>query len=163
MGEDQRQAQEALALMQAHQERTTRAARVPGWFYVALFVFSAGATAANDFVDISGGKVIAAAIVVALLVAVVVRLAGGAAPLSLVRGVAPQQSFAPRDKIVFLFAAAVIGWLAARYGAGFGRAIASAIGVPGYPNTVTGLLYGIVATGLFALSQRLVDRRRSGR
>jgi hypothetical protein len=163
MGEDQRQAQEALALMQAHQERTTRAARLPGGFYVAVFVFSAGATAANDFVGISGARVIAGAITVMLLAAVVVRLVGGAAPLSLARGVAATQSFAPRGKFALLFAVAVIGWLAARYGAGFGHAIASAIGVPGYPNTVTGLLYGVVATGLFALSQRLVDGRRPGR
>ncbi|WP_216896314.1 hypothetical protein [Nocardia alni] len=154
--EDRRQAEEALALMRTHQRRTRRATRVPGWYYAAIFVFSAGATAANDFVGIGGAKVIAAAILVALLATLVVRIAGRAAPLSLLRGVAPRQSMAPRDLIAMLFAVAVIGWLIARYGESLSHSIASALGVPGYPNTVAGVLYAAVATGLFALSQRVL-------
>ncbi len=162
---DRRQAEEALALMRTHQQRTRRAARVPGWFYVAMFVFSAGATAANDVVGITGAKVIAAAILVALLATLVVRVVSRAAPLSLARGVAPRGSMAQRDMIAMLFAVVVIGWLIARYGESVGHSIASALGVPGYPNTGAGVLYGAVATGLFALSQRLitVEGQRSDR
>jgi len=154
--EDQRQAREALAVMRTHQERTRRSALVPGWFYVAMFVFSVGATAANDFLDLTGTKVIAAVILVLLVATLVVRFVGGAAPLSLARGVAPRGSFAPRERIALLCAVAVIGWLIARYGEGIGHTIASALGVPGYPHAVTGVLYGALATGLFALGQRLV-------
>lgn len=163
--EDLRQAREALAAIRSQQERTRRAARVPGWFYLATFVFSAGATASNDFVDLSGAKVIAAAILVVLLATLVVRLVGRAAPLSLARGVAPRQAAAPRAMVMLLFAVVVIGWLIARYGESLGHAIASALGVPGYPNTVAGVVYGAAITGLLALSQRLttVGGRGAGR
>jgi hypothetical protein len=45
------------------------------------------------------------------------------------------------------------GWLVARHGA----ALTDHLGA--YPNTVAGLLYGAVFTGLFALSQRLTVAR----
>ncbi|WP_216892443.1 hypothetical protein [Nocardia alni] len=163
MNEDQNQrhAQEALALMTAHQERTRRAARVPGWFYVAMFVFSVAATAANDVVGIGGRKVIGAGVLVLLLATLTVRLFTRSAPLSLVRGVAPRQSSQPRVYIAVLFAAAVLGWLIVRYGTGLAHSLATALGVPGYPNTVAGLLYAAAATGLFALSQQLMARPSS--
>src|SRR5258708_2299105 len=123
--QNQRHAQEALALMKTHQERTRRAARVPGWFYAAMFLFSAAATAANDVVGISGSKVIAAMILVLLLAALTVGLVTRSAPLSLMRGVAPRQSFEPRVFVAVLFATAVLGWLIVRYGDGLARTVAA--------------------------------------
>ncbi|MFI6070122.1 hypothetical protein ACIA5C_00885 [Actinoplanes sp. NPDC051343] len=48
---------------------------------------------------------------------------------------------------------AASGWLVARYGADLTTHLGA------YPNTVAGLIYGVVFTGLFALSQRLSTTR----
>lgn len=152
---EQRQAAEALAMVHEHQERTRRAASVPLWGYAAMFSLSAGGTATNDFVDITGAKVIAALVLVIFAVVVVTTFAGRSAPLSRLRGVQRRQTFAPP---VFLFISVVAGagaWLISRYGTGFAGDIANAVGIRGYPNTVFGVLCGAAFTALFALSQLL--------
>jgi hypothetical protein len=155
--DEQRQAAEALATIRGHQERTRRAARLPWWVYAAMFVLTAGGTAANDFVGLSGAKLIAILVLVALVVVLVTTFAGRSAPLSRLRGVQRRQSFVPS---VFVFVAIVLGlgaWLISRYGTGFAGDVAGAVGLREYPNTVTGVLYGAAFTALFALTQLLIE------
>lgn len=163
--DERRQAAEALATIGAHQERTRRAVRLPWWVYAAIFVLSAGGSAANDFVGLSGAKLLSALVLVGLAVVLVISLVSRSAPLSLVRGVQPRQSFVPW---VFgaVAAVAVLGaWLIAHYGTGFANAIAGGVGLRGYPNTVVGVLYGAAFTALFAATQLLVtgSQRRTSR
>lgn len=162
---EQRQAAKALAMVHEHQERTRRAARIPPWVYAAMFVLSAGATAANDFVDVSGAKLIAALVLVMFVVALAMTFAGRSAPLSRVRGVQRRQSFAPPVFGVILVLAAVGSWLISRYGADLADDIANATGTHDYPNTVLGVLYGAAFTALFALGQLLTTeyQRRTDR
>lgn len=163
--DEQRQAAEALATIRTHQERTRRAARVPWWVYPAMFVLSAGATAANDFVSLSGTKLVAGLILVALVVVLVISFATGSAPLSRVRGVQRRQSFVPWVFGVVVIVAGLGAWLISRYGNGFTHDVAGAVGLRDYPNTVTGVLYGVAFTALFALTQVLIaasQRRTNG-
>jgi hypothetical protein len=154
--EEQRQAAEALATIRGHQERTRRAARLPWWVYAAMFVLTAGGTAANDLVGLSGAKLIAILVLVALVVVLVITFAGRSAPLSRLRGVERRQSFVPWVFVVVAVVAGLTAWLLSRYGTDFEGGIAGAVGMRDYPNTVTGVLYGVVFTSLFALAQLLV-------
>jgi hypothetical protein len=154
-GIDEQRAAEALATIRAHQERTRRAARLPWWAYTAMFGLSAGVTAANDFVRLSGAKLIAILVLVALAVTFVITFADRSAPLSRVRGVAPRQSFVPQVFGAVAILAGLGFWLISHYGTGFADDVASAVGLPNYPNTVAGVLYGAAFTLLFALSQLL--------
>jgi predicted RND superfamily exporter protein len=154
--DEQRQAAETLAAIRAHQERTRRAARLPWWVYAAMFVLTAGGTAANDFVGLSGAKLISILVLVALVVVLVITFVGRSAPLSRLRGVERRQSFVPW---VFVVVAVVVGlgaWLISRYGTDLEGGVAGAVGLRGYPNTVTGVLYGAAFTALFALTQLLI-------
>jgi hypothetical protein len=162
---ERRQAAEALATVRVHQERTRRAARLPWWVYAGMFVLSAGGTAANDFVGLSGAKLIAMVVLVALVIVLVITFAGRSAPLSRLRGVEPRQSFVPWVFGVLVIIVGLGAWLISRYGAGLADHVAGAVGLRDYPNTVTGVLYGAAFTLLFALTQLLVtaSRRRSGR
>jgi hypothetical protein len=154
--DEQRQAAEALATIRGHQERTRRAARLPWWVYAAMFVLTAAGTAANDLVGLSGAKVIAILVLVALVAVFVITFAGRSAPLSRLRGVERRQSFVPW---VFVVVAAIVGvgaWLISHYGRDFEGDVAGAVGMRDYPNTVTGVLFGAAFTALFALTQLLV-------
>ena len=99
-----------------------------------------------------------------LLVSVVVLVTGfasGSAPVSMVRGVQPRQSFDPRVFGAVVIVGGLGAWLIARYGTGFAHTVAGAVGLGRYPNTVAGVLFALVFTALFALSQALM--RRTGR
>ena len=130
-----------------------------------MFVLSAGGTAVNDFVGLSGAKLIAILVLVALVVVLVVTFAGRSAPLSRLRGVQRRQTFVPQVFGVVAIIAGLGAWLISRYGAGVADDVAGALGLRDYPNTVTGVLYGAAFTALFALSQLLVaaSQRRTGR
>ncbi|HEY3687936.1 MAG TPA: hypothetical protein VGL93_33165 [Streptosporangiaceae bacterium] len=155
-------AAQALTAVRAHQERTERAARVPPWFYVAMFLLIAAVTAANDFV--TQPKVIAAVVLVALVVVLVVAFAGRSAPLSRLRGVQRRQRFHPRIFGVTLLVGAVGAWLISQYGTAAANGIAGGLGLRGYPNTVLGVVYAAVFTALFAAVQTMVARsERDGR
>ncbi|GHF60681.1 uncharacterized membrane protein YtjA (UPF0391 family) [Amycolatopsis bartoniae] len=156
--DEQQRAAEALAAIDGHRERARRAARLPWWVYAVMFVLVAAVTAANDFVDLTGAKAISAVVLVLLVVTLVVTFASGSAPLSRVRGVQLRQSFNPRAYGAVVLVGCAGGWLIMRYGTGFTQAVADAVGLHGYPNTVTGVLYGAAFTGLFALSQLLRQR-----
>lgn len=54
------------------------------------------------------------------------------------------------------FLAGLGAWLISRYGSEVTHDLADAVGLPGYPNTVGGVLYGAAFTALFALSQLLL-------
>jgi hypothetical protein len=161
---DEQQAAEALATVRAHQDRTRRAARLPWWVYVAVFVPAAGGMALNDVISLSGSKLVAVLVVVVLAVVFVTSRVNGPAPLGRVRGVQRRQSFVPWVFGVVVFVAGLGAWLISRYGSDVSHDLANAVGLPGYPNTVGGLLYGAAFTGLFALSQLLltVAQRRQG-
>lgn len=153
--DEQKQAAEALAMVQAHQEQTRRATRLPWWVYVAMFVVSAGLAALNDFVSLSGSKLIAALILVALA-AVFATSRVDQSVLGKVRGVQRRQSFVPWVFGVVAFIAGLGAWLISRYGTSVTGDIAGAVGLRDYPNTVAGVLYGVAFTALFALAQLLV-------
>jgi hypothetical protein len=152
---EQRQAAEALATIHAHQERTRRAARLPWWVYAAMFALSAGATAANDFVGLSGAKLIATLVLVAMVVVFAITFTGRSAPLSRLRGVQRRQSFIPSVFGAVAVVAGLVAWLISHYGTGIADDTAGAVGLRDYPNTVTGVLYGAVFTALFGLSRLL--------
>ena len=56
-------------------------------------------------------------------------------------------------------------WLISSYGNSFAHSLAGAVGLPHYPYTVVGVVYGAAFTALFALSQLLITtaQRRRGR
>jgi hypothetical protein len=162
--DEQEKAAEALAMVRAHEERTRRAARLPWWVYAGMFVLSAGGTAANDFVDLDGAKLIAVLVLVALAVVLVTGFVGRSAPLSSVRGVQRRQSFSPQALLAVAIVAGLGAWLISRYGTGWAGGVAGAVGLRNYPDTVAGVLYGAAFTLLFALSQLLTaPRRRTSR
>lgn len=162
---ERQQAAEALATVQAHQERTRRAARLPWWVYAAMFVVSAGSAALNDFISLSGAKLVAVLIMVALAVVFATSSADGSAPLSRVRGVQRRQSFVPWVFGLVAFVAGLGAWLISRYGTSVTTGVANTVGLRDYPNTVAGVLYGAAFTALFALTQLLVtvSQRRTAR
>jgi quinol-cytochrome oxidoreductase complex cytochrome b subunit len=155
-------ATEALTAVRAHQERTESAARVPWWFYLAMFALTTAVTGANDFV--TQPKVIAMVVLVALVVVLVVTFAGRSAPLSRLRGVQRRQRFHPRIFGITLVVGAVGAWLISQYGTAVVNGIAGGLGLRGYPNTVLGVVYAAVFTALFAVVQLMVVRsERAGR
>jgi hypothetical protein len=153
---DEQQAAEALATVRAHQDRTRRAARLPWWVYAAVFVLAAGGMALNDVIGLSGAKLVAVLVLVVLAVVFVTSRVNGPAPLGRVRGVQRRQSFVPWVFGVVAFLAGLGAWLISRYGTEATHDLADAVGLPGYPNTVAGVLYGAAFTGLFALAQLLL-------
>ncbi|GLY83483.1 hypothetical protein [Actinoallomurus iriomotensis] len=163
--DEQRQAADALAMVRTHQERTRRAARLPWWVYGAIFVLTAGGTAANDFVGLGGAKLIALLVLVALAAVLVTVFASRSSLLGRMRGVERRQSFDPQVFGVVLVVAAVGTWLASRYGTDLAGDLAGTVGLRDYPNTVDGVLYGAGFTLLFGLSQVLTtaSRRRTNR
>jgi hypothetical protein len=163
--DEQKQAAAALATVQAHQDRAQRAARLPWWIYLALFVFGVAGTAINDFITVSGAKLIAVLVLIALAVVLVVGIVSRSAPLSRLRGVQPRQTFVPAAFVVVLFVGGIGIALISQYGNGFAHSLANAIGLDRYPNTVAGVIYAAAFTALFALSQLLIrnSQRRTGR
>jgi hypothetical protein len=163
--DQRRQATEALATVQAHQERTRRAARLPWWVYAAMFVLTAAGTAASDFVSLSGSKLIAVLVLVVLVVVLVTSIVERSALFSKVRGVQPRQQFIPWVFGVVLVIAGLGAWLISRYGNGFVSDIAGAVGLRDYPHTVAGILWGAAFTALFALTRLLITAspRRTNR
>jgi len=161
--DERRKAVDDLAVVHAHQERTRRAARLPWWVYVAVFVLSAGGMALNDFVTLGGAKLLAVLVMVALVVVLVTGFVTGSAPLSRLRGVQSRQSFVPWVFGAVAVMAGLGAWLISRYGTGFVTGIADATGLRSYPDTVAGVVYGLAFTAVFAVSQLLtaVSRRRT--
>jgi hypothetical protein len=155
MDDQQQRATEALATVRAHQEQTRRAARLPWWVYAAMFVLTAAGTAANDFVSLSGTKLIAILVMVVLVIVLVISIADRSALFSRIRGMQPRQQFVPWVFGVVLVAAGLGAWLISHYGNGFVHDVADAIGLRNYPNTVAGILWGAAFTALFALTQLL--------
>jgi hypothetical protein len=162
--DERKQAEEALAMVNAHQERTRQAARVPWWIYVVMFVASAGVSALNDFISLTGSKLIAVLILIALAV-VFATSSADQSVLGRVRGVQRRQSFVPWVFGLVAFIGGLGAWLISRYGTSVTNDLADAAGLHSYPNTVTGVLYGVAFTALFALSQLLVtvSQRQTGR
>ncbi|MCO5971747.1 hypothetical protein [Actinoallomurus soli] len=160
--QSERQAAEALAMVRTYQERTRRAARLPWWVYAAIFVLTAGGTAANDFVGVGGAKLIALVVLAALVVVLVTSFAGRTSLLGRMRGVERRQSFDPRVFGAVLIVAALGTWLVSRYGTDLTGHVAGMVGLRDYPNTVDGVLYGVAFTALFGLSRLLtaVSQRR---
>ncbi|WP_244223375.1 hypothetical protein [Amycolatopsis circi] len=160
---DEERAAEALAAVRSHQDRARRTARLPWWVYLLIFVVTAGFTAVNDFVD--GSKFVAVAVLGLLLVVFAVGARTRSAPLSRLRGVQQRQEFVPWVFGVVAVIGGVGAWLVSRYGTEAAAALADALGLRDYPDTVAGVLFGIAFTLLFALSQALlaVARRRGDR
>jgi hypothetical protein len=130
-----------------------------------MFVLSAGRGAINDFVGLSGAKLLAIVVLVVLAVVLVISFVGRSAPLSWVRGVQRRQSFVPWVFAVVVIVGGLGAWLISGYGNGFANDVAGAVGLRNYPNTVAGLLYGAAFTVLFALYQLLItaSQRRASR
>jgi hypothetical protein len=156
--DERRQAAETLATIQADQERTRRAAQLPLWVYAVMFVLVVAGSAVNDLVNLTGAKLMAGAIVVVLVVMLVTSLISGSTPLSKVRGVQSRQTFVPSAFGVMVIIGVVCAWLIVNYGTAFAHDLANAVGLRDYPNTVIGVVFGIVFTALFALGQLLVRR-----
>jgi hypothetical protein len=159
---DPKAAAEALVTVQEQRQRVARAVRMPWWVYAAMFVLTAGVTAANDFVTLTGAKVMAGVVLAALVLVAAVTFLGRIDMLGRARGVERRQRFSPP---VFLAAALLVGggaWFASSSGAGFVDGLAEGVGMGGYPGTVSGIVFGALFTGLFALVQFLLaaDLRR---
>lgn len=154
---DKQGAAETLATIHARQERARRAARLPWWAYAGMFILTAGGTAALDFVDLNGAKLSAIVVLVLFIAVFAVTFATRSAPLSWARGVQPRQSFNPAVFVIMAVLVGLIIVLSDRYGTGFAHRIASTVGLHDYPNTVAGVLYGVVFTALFALGRMLVE------
>ncbi|MDT8915871.1 hypothetical protein [Amycolatopsis sp. PS_44_ISF1] len=154
--DEQQQAAEALASVRAHQERTRRAARLPWWVYAVVFVVTAGGSAATDFISLSGAKLVAVLVIVALVAAFVAGRYERSSLLGRARGVQQRQPFVPWVFGVVLAVGVLGAWLIARYGTGFAHRLADSAGLGQYPNTVVGVVYGVAFTALFALGQGLV-------
>ena len=91
MDQDEReQAAQALANVGAHQEKARRAARLPWWVYLAMFVLGAAGMAMNDFLMLNGAKLAAVVILIVLVAVFVLGIATRSAPLSHLRGVQPR-------------------------------------------------------------------------
>lgn len=164
--EERQQAEAALAAVGAQQERTRRAARMPWWVYAATFVLIAGGTALNDFLNLTGAKVLAGVVVALFIVVIVSRFATqSTGPLSWARGVQPRQAFVPWVFLAVVVVGGAGAWLSARYGLSFAHTVGGAIGLPGYPYTMMGVLFGLVLTAVFALGHLLtgVALARNGR
>jgi hypothetical protein len=99
----EREAAAALAAVARQQERTHRAVRLPWWVYLVMFGLVTVVTAVNDFVALSGAKVLAGVVLTLLVIVLVANFVGRSAPISQARGVQGRQVFHPR---VFL----VAGW-----------------------------------------------------
>jgi hypothetical protein len=156
MDEQGERAARALASVEEHRERTRRAARLPWWVYAAMFVLVAVTGAINDLVDLDGARLIAVVVLVALVGTLAVTfLVGGPAPLARLRGVGPRQAFRPRVFLVVALLGGLIVWAASTYGVGVPQALAAALGLQAYPNTVAGIVLGLLWTALFALGQAL--------
>jgi hypothetical protein len=156
MDEQGERAARALASVEEHRERTRRAARLPWWVYAAMFVLVAVTGAINDLVDLDGARLIAVVVLVALVGTLAVTfLVGGPAPLARLRGVGPRQAFRPRVFLVVALLGGLIVWAASTYGVGVTQALAAALGLQAYPNTVAGIVLGLLWTALFALGQAL--------
>lgn len=156
--DERRQAAETLATIQSDQDRTRRAARLPLWVYAVMFVLVVAGSAVNDFVNLTGSKVMAGAIVVVLVIVLVTSFVSRSAPLSRVRGVQSRQTFVPSAFGVVAIIGVIAAWLIVRYGSAFAHNLANAVGLRDYPNTVIGVVFGVVFTALFALGQLLVGR-----
>jgi hypothetical protein len=151
--DDRTEAADALASIREHQERARRRARLPRWYYAAMFVLIAAGSAANDLVTLAGAKFIAVLVLVALIGTLTVSFATGSSLLGTLRGVQPRPTATARVSLVFVLAGLVLAWVVANY-------VSSATGQLGpYPNTVAGLIYAAVFTGLFALGRRLNEAR----
>jgi hypothetical protein len=154
--DEQQQAAEALASVRTHQEQTRRAARLPWWVYAGMFVVGAGGSAANDFISLSGAKLVAVLVIVALAVVFVASRYERSSLLGRMRGVQQRQPFVPWVFGIVLALGVLGAWLIAQYGTGFADGLAGAVGLRDYPNTVVGVVYGAAFTALFALGQALV-------
>ncbi len=155
VSDEHQRAIDTLAAVSAHQHRARRAARTPWWIYLATFVLIVGVGAANDVVDISATTLIAGAILVALVVVLATTFArkDTSSLLGRWRGVQPRQQFVPWVFGVMLVVfGAVMWWLTHDDVA---PSIASAVDLSAYPNTVAGVLYGLVFTALLGLSRLL--------
>jgi hypothetical protein len=130
-----------------------------------MFVLTAGAIAATDFVDLTGTKALAAVVLVLMVVVLVTTFLTRSAPLSRLRGVQGRQTFVPSAFLVIAVLGGVGTWLISRYGPAFTHDLAGAVGLPGYPNTVAGVVYGAAFTALFALGRLMVEtaQRRNAR
>jgi hypothetical protein len=147
------EAADALAAISDRQDRARRRARLPWWVYAGMFVLVAAGSAANDFVSVDGAKLIALLVLIAFVAILVITFATGSAPLGRLRGVQPRQSFVPRAFAAIAVLGGAVAWLVAHYGDRFTGHLGA------YPNSVAGLLYGAVFTGLFALGQRLTTTK----
>jgi hypothetical protein len=150
--DERAEAAEALAAIRDHQDRARRRARLPRWYYAAMFVLIAAGGAANDFVTLAGAKLIALLVLVTLAGALALGFATGSSLLGTLRGVQPRPSTSSRTSLLFVLGALVLAWALAHYAS-------SATGHLGpHPNTVAGLILAAVFTALFALSQRPTNR-----
>ncbi|GAA3585815.1 hypothetical protein GCM10022222_83060 [Amycolatopsis ultiminotia] len=163
---DQEKAAQALDVVRTNENRTRRAARLPWWVYAGTFVLVAVPLAAADFVDLTGTKAISAVVLALLVLALVAGLLGrGTAPLSRLRGVQARRQGSQQTFGLVVAIGALGTWLIISYGQSAGIDLADAIGLHGYRNTVTGVVFGAAFTLLFALSQFLLGagRPRAGR
>jgi hypothetical protein len=154
--DEQQQAVEALASVRAHQEQTRRTARLPWWVYAVMFVVAAAGSAANDFISLSGAKLVAVLVIVALVVVFVASRYERSSLLGKMRGVQQRQPFVPWVFGVVLAIGVLGAWLISQYGTAFAESLAGSVGLRDYPNTVVGVVYGAAFTALFGLGQALV-------
>lgn len=161
--DEQRQAADALAMVERHQESTRRATRVPWWVYLVMFLLTAGGVAVNDFVTLTGAKVMAGVVMVLAIVVIGTRMTTRSSPIDRLRRAAPRQEFVPSAFFVVAVLGGAGAWLLTHYDTAISTHLAGAVGLHNYPNTVLGIVYGIAFTALFALGRFLVERRRNAR
>ena len=94
-------------------------------------------------------------VLIVLAAVLAVTFAGRSAPLSRLRGVQRRQAFDPRLLGAALAVGAAGAWLIARYGAAVATGVSDAVGLHGYPDTVTGVLFGAAFTAVFGVFQRV--------
>jgi hypothetical protein len=113
-------------------------------------VLAAAGGAANDFVSLTGAKLLAGVVMVLLVVVLVASFVSKTPLLSRVRGVQPRQSF----NLWISVGAVIVGYVAIKL---LGKTVASGaadtVGLHNYPGTVAGVLYAALFTALLALSQ----------
>jgi hypothetical protein len=143
MGEsdERRRAAEALATVQAHQERTRRAARPRWWAYVIIFLVVAAAGAVTDVVPLSGERILAGVVAV-LVVAVIVARFCGWNPMSRLRGVQGRREVDARRYGLAIVVGFLGFWVVFHYAPGWADGIAGATGLTGLHGTVSGVLTG---------------------